>query len=91
MTTFVDNIKIMGTKKSCHIKRVKAQLAIAFEIVNMGLISFYLALKIERDREKQSLQLSPPAYIEKILAKYYFYLAKSYNISMIDKMLLPNK
>ena len=50
MSTFVDDIKVMGAKKSGHIERVKAELAAAFEMVDMGPISFYLGLKVETDR-----------------------------------------
>lgn len=46
---FVDDIKIMKTKRIDHIERVKAKLAAAFEIVDMDPISFYLGLKVERD------------------------------------------
>ena len=81
----------MGTKESGHIKRVKAKLTTAFEIVDMGPISFYLGLKVERDQQKRSLKLFEPTYIEKILEKYYLYLAKPCNIPMKEEILLPNK
>lgn len=58
MSTFVNNIKIMGTKGSGHIKRVKAEMAVAFKMVDISPISFYLGLKVERDWQKRSLKLS---------------------------------
>ena len=67
MSTFVDDIKIMGIKGSGFIKRVKAELAAAFSMVDMGPISFYLGLKVTRDREKKTIKLSQPAYIDKVL------------------------
>lgn len=44
---FVNDIKIIRPKENTTIKKVKRELAIVFEIVNMGPISFYLDLKIE--------------------------------------------
>lgn len=49
ISTFVDDIKVMGVKRSGHIERVRHELAAAFEMIDMGPISFYLGLKVERD------------------------------------------
>lgn len=38
----------------------------------MGPISFYLGLKVDKDCEKRPIKLSQPAYIHKVLIKYYF-------------------
>lgn len=53
MSTFVDNIKVMEVKESGYIKKVKQKLVTAFEMVNMGLISFNLGLKVEKDCQKK--------------------------------------
>ncbi len=66
-------------------------MAAAFEIVDMGPISFYLGLKVERDRQKKTLKLFQPAYIDKILSKYHLDLAKPCNTSMKKAILLPNE
>lgn len=47
-------------------------LATTFLMVDMGLISFYLGLKIQYNREKKTLKLSQSAYIDKIFEKFYF-------------------
>lgn len=47
VSIFVDDIKIMAPKKSEMIERMKAKLVTTFSMVNMGLISFYLGLKVE--------------------------------------------
>lgn len=39
----------MGVKKSGHIKKIKRKLVAIFEMVDIGLISFYLGLKMEKD------------------------------------------
>lgn len=70
VSTFVDDIKIMAPKESGMIERVKRELTSAFSIVDMGPISFYLGLKVLRDRENHTIKLTQPAYIDTILSKF---------------------
>lgn len=88
---FVDDIKVIGVKKLGYSKKIKKELAAAFKIVNMGSISFYLDLKIKRDRQNKILKLSQPIFIAKILAKYHLNQTKSYNIPIKKIILLSNK
>lgn len=83
---FVNDIKVMGTKETGYIEKIKGELAAAFEMVDMSPISFYLGLKVKRDRQKQTLKLFQPSYIEKILEKYHFDLAKLCNIPMKERI-----
>ena len=53
-------------------KRVKLKLTFAFSMIDMGLIKFYLCLKVQQDRENRIIKLSQLAYINKILKKFYF-------------------
>lgn len=46
---FVNNIKVIASKKSEIIYHVKVELVIAFSMVNMGPINFYLSLKVEQN------------------------------------------
>ncbi len=78
-------------KESGHIEKVKRELAAAFEMMDMGPINFYLGLKVETDRQKKTLKLSQPAYIDKILSKYHLDLAKPCNTSMKEAILLQNE
>lgn len=71
MSIFINDTKIMGAKNSGVIGRVKAELIATFEIVNMRPISFYLSLKVDRNRERKIIKLSQPVYINKILSKFY--------------------
>ena len=90
VSVFVDDIKIMGVKGSGAIGRVKAELIAAFSMVDLGPISFYLGLKVERDREKKTIKLSQPAYIEKILSKFHLDQANPNNTPMKKAaMLVP--
>lgn len=70
VSTFIDDIKIMGVKGSGMTERVKRELMSAFSMVDMGPISFDLGLKVERNRERKTIKLSQPAYIDKVLQKF---------------------
>lgn len=81
----------MASKRSGFIERVKAELVAAFQMVDMGPISFYLGLKVDRDREKGTIKLSQPAYIEKVLRKSFLDQANPTNTPMKESaQLLPN-
>lgn len=90
VSTFVDDIKIMGVKRSGMTERVKRELMSAFSMVDMGPISFYLGLKVERDRERKSIKLAQPAYIDKVLQKFHLDQANPTNTPMEGIILLPN-
>lgn len=81
----------MGIKELGYIERVKQELVATFKIVNIGLISFYLGLKIEKVCQKKTLKLLQPVYINKILAKYHLNLAKLCNTLMKEVDLSPSK
>ena len=81
----------MAIKESGFIARVKAELTSAFQMVDMGPISFYLGLQVKRNREQKTIKLSQPAYIEKILCKFFLDQANSSNTPMKESVqLLPN-
>ena len=58
VSIFVNDIKVIGIKRLGHIKKVKRELASVFEMMDIWPISFCLGLKIERDRQKKTLNLS---------------------------------
>lgn len=91
VSTFVDDIKIMAPKGSGFIEKVKAELTSAFQMVDMGPISFYLDLKVDRNREEKTIKLSQPAYIKKILREFFLDQANPTNTPMKESpQLLPN-
>lgn len=51
----------MVPKGSSIITQVKAELAAAFFMVDIGPINFYLGLKVQCDRDNQTIKLSQPA------------------------------
>lgn len=69
VSTFINNIKIMGANNFRVIDRVKQKLTAAFKMADMGSISFYLYFKVSRDCEKKIIKFLQLAYIHKILAK----------------------
>lgn len=41
-------------------------------MVDMGPISFYLGLKVERNCQEQTIKLLQPFYIDKVPSKFHF-------------------
>lgn len=57
-------------------------------MVDIGSISFYFGLKVQRDQEKQIIKLSQPAYIDKIFSKFHLNKAHVVNTPMKETVLL---
>lgn len=72
ISTFVNDIKIMGPRWRIMIERVKRDLSATFAIIEMGPISFYLSLKVNWDHEIKIIKLSQLVYIDKILKNSTF-------------------
>ena len=69
LTTWVDDIKIITPSKEMA-NQVKSELHAAFEMVDLGPISFYLGMTVVRDRANRILWLNQKAYIERVVSKY---------------------
>lgn len=81
----------MTIKRSGFIEKVKAKLTLAFQMADMGPISFYLGVKVERNQEEKTIKLSQPAYIEKIHCKFFLDQANPSNTRMRESVQLqPN-
>lgn len=91
VSTFVDDIKIMTPKRRGMVERVKAELTSAFSMVDMGPISFYLGLKVQRDREKRAIKLFQLAYIDKVLARFHLDKAHAVNTPMKETAILQQR
>ncbi len=70
-------------------KRIKRELASAFDMVDMGLLAFYVGLKVTRNRKKKTIKLSQPGYIEKLLDRHGILKAKIAKTPMREILLLP--
>ena len=55
LSVFVDDIKIMAPKDIGIIQRVKTWLTAAFSMSDIGPISFYLGLRIDRDQKRRTI------------------------------------
>lgn len=60
-------------------------------MVDMGPISFYLGLKVERDRGKQTIKLSQPAYINKVFSRFHLDKAHAVTTPMKESAMLQTK
>lgn len=67
---------------------VKVKLTLAFLMVDISLIRFYLGLKVDRDREKQTIKLSQLAYIDKMLDKFHHDWAYTINTPIKEMAIL---
>lgn len=69
LTVWVDDIKIISPNVDmCN--RIKRELNAAFEMVDLGPISFYLGMTVVRDRIARKLVLSQKAYIKRVATKF---------------------
>ncbi len=57
-------------------------------MVDIGPISFYLRLKVERNRDNRTIKLSQPEYIDKVLNKFHLDKANTINTPMKETILL---
>lgn len=73
------------------IEAVKAKLTLVILIVDMGLISFYLSLKLEQNREKQIIKLFQATYIDKVLDKFHFNKAHTINMPIKEITIFVQK
>lgn len=88
VSIFIDDIKVMAPKRSGIVFHVKAELTAAFSMVDMGPISFYLRLKVEKNKENQMIKLSQLAYIDKIFSKFHLDMANMINTQIKEITLL---
>ncbi len=59
-------------------------------MVDMGPLAFYVRLKVIRDREKKTIKLSQPRYIEKLLDCHGMLKIKTTKVLMRETVLLPS-
>jgi hypothetical protein len=62
---YVNNL-VMITRTKAKIAALKAQLFSKFKCHDLRLIAYYLGIRIYRDRNKQTIELSIELYINKL-------------------------
>ncbi|CCU76267.1 Gag-Pol polyprotein [Blumeria hordei DH14] len=67
---YVDDFLIIG--KTAELTKLKAQLMKLFKMDNIGSLSYFLGVRIVRNREERSITLCQDAYVKKILKKFGF-------------------
>lgn len=90
ISMWVDDINLFTPRGLPWMKRMKDTLTAGFEMVDMGPISYYIGLKVDRDRVTKTIKLSQQAYIEKVLHRFGLLEAKTVTMPMKDLM-LPNQ
>jgi hypothetical protein len=64
--THVDNFKVYAANRRI-IDTAKQQIMNLFSIKDLGPIKFYLDMKVDRNREMRTIQLTQTATIDRIL------------------------
>lgn len=91
ISIWVDDLNLFTPRGSPWMQKMKDMLAAGFKMVDMGPISYYLGLKVERDRTKNTIKLSQPVYIEKMLHRFNLSNAKTSSVPMKETSILaPN-
>lgn len=72
----------MTPKESGIIYCIKVELTTAFSMVDIGPISFYIRLKVDKNRENRMIKLLQPAYIDKVVSKFYYD-----NVNMVNTLI----
>jgi hypothetical protein len=67
ITVYVDDLKVIG-KGIERINALKSDLMGEFQMSDLGPISYYLGIKVERDRTARTITLSQQGYLERALA-----------------------
>lgn len=86
----MNDIKIIRFKNTEIITIVKIKLIKVFKMVNMGPISFYLNLKLDKNCQKRTIKLLQLVYIQNILTKYHFNKDNPTNMTMKEVILRLN-
>ena len=68
---YVDDLLIIGQDKE-RIRELKEALNQRFHMSDLGPCSFYLGIRIQRDRPNRKITLDQEAYIDKILQQFNF-------------------
>ena len=69
LLTYVDDILIFGPNQST-IDKVKDELRSKLDIEDLGEVSYYLGMRIQRDLEEKTIALDQTAYIVRLLSTY---------------------
>jgi hypothetical protein len=86
----VDDL-VLASKSKEAIEKVKRELKEKFKLREQGATSFLLGVQLERDREKRTILLSQPTYIDSLLKTYRMANCNGAKTPMAEKPRLSNK
>jgi hypothetical protein len=69
ISVYVDDILIFGKDKQ-KVQRLKDKLSARFNMKDLGPVTWYLGIKITRDRQARTITLSQKAYFQKVLERF---------------------
>jgi hypothetical protein len=69
LVTHVDDMLICGPNSKL-ISQFKQQLSSTFDMQDLGPVTYFLEVRIVRNRAKRSIQLIQDAYIRKVIKRY---------------------
>ena len=90
ITVYINDLLLIGSSKSA-IQRVKNELNLAFNMTDLGLITYYLSMQIKQNCTECTIHLTQTVYIHKVLHTFCQNEANSVNISMNSDIVLMKK
>jgi ribonuclease HI len=89
---YVDDL-ILIHKDKARIASMKKELSSKYDLRDLGPISFYLGMKVTRDRKNRVMWIDQESYIQKILHAYHMETCKPSSIPMspAKAQLLPRQ
>nr|XP_010906240.1 uncharacterized protein LOC105033231 [Elaeis guineensis] len=87
---YVDDI-LLASSDINVLHETKSVLSKAFDMKDLGKVSFVLGIKIHGDRPRGVLELSQKAYIERVLAKFNMQGSKPGDVPIIKGEVLSKK
>ena len=70
VSVYVNDIQIYDSRGSKHISNFKKELNKRFAMIDLDLCSYYLSMKIQRNRAKRSVRITQSTYLKKVLARF---------------------
>ena len=69
LMVYVDDITVMGND-AAHIILVKQELAKRFDLTDLGELTYFLGIRVTRDRKNRTLELDQSKYIRDVLIRF---------------------
>ena len=89
LVLYVDDMLIVS-KSMGEISKLKAQMARAFDMKDLGVAKQILGIEIQRDRRNGKLSFSQEKYVEKILERFGMNKVKPVNVPLASHFKLSS-